>query len=77
MSCALPPGVKKHVPDIEGQFLRAGFSGAYVSIADFPLNLFVTSVIAMQASLMKFHGFILQEVVLEIQNYSQLPCWRQ
>jgi len=36
ISCVLPPGVKKHIPDIEGQFLAAGFSGVYVSIADFP-----------------------------------------
>jgi hypothetical protein len=27
----LPPSVKKHNQDIEGQFLGAGFSGAYVS----------------------------------------------
>ena len=39
MSCALPPGVKKQVLDMEGQFLGAGFSGAYVSIADFPESL--------------------------------------
>src|SRR6266446_1178495 len=36
ISCVLPPGVRKRVPDTEGQFLGAGFSGAYVSIADFP-----------------------------------------
>jgi hypothetical protein len=35
-SCTLPPGVKKHIEDIEGQFLGAGFSGAYVSNADCP-----------------------------------------
>jgi hypothetical protein len=39
MSCVLPPGVKKHVPDIEGQFLGAGFSGVYVSIPDLPESL--------------------------------------
>jgi hypothetical protein len=39
ISCVLPPGVKKQVPDIEGQFLGAGFSGVYVSIADFPESL--------------------------------------
>ena len=39
MSCVLPPSVKKHVPDIEGQFLGTGFSGVYVSIAVFPESL--------------------------------------
>jgi hypothetical protein len=37
--CTLPPGVKKHVEDIEGQFLGTGFSGAYVTNADFPESL--------------------------------------
>jgi hypothetical protein len=39
ISCVLPPGVKKHVTDIEGQFLGAGFSGVYASLADFPESL--------------------------------------
>jgi hypothetical protein len=39
ISCVLPPGVKRDVTDIEGQFLGAGFSGAYVSIGDFPESL--------------------------------------
>ena len=38
-SCVLPPGVKRDVTDIEGQFLGAGFSGAYVSLTDFPESL--------------------------------------
>lgn len=36
MLCVLPPGAKNQVPDVESQFIGAGFSGAYVSTADLP-----------------------------------------
>jgi len=30
--CTIPPGVKREVPDIEGQFLGLGFSGVYIHL---------------------------------------------
>ncbi len=49
ISCVLPPGVKKDVTDIEGQFLGAGFSGAYVSISDFPDSICHVGYVEMAA----------------------------
>jgi hypothetical protein len=49
LSCVLPPGVKKDVTDIEGQFLGAGFSGAHVSTADFRESLCHVGYVEMAA----------------------------
>ncbi len=48
LTCTLPPGVKREVRDIEGQFLGLGFSGAYVSLEHDPEVLVGVGVISVR-----------------------------